>query len=47
MQCENGNYVNFYKNVKAGLQTGVMPISKELILQVAKIIDQAREISFR
>ena len=47
IQCENGNYVSFYKKVKVGLQTGVMPISQELILQVAKIIDQAREISIR
>ena len=44
---ENGNYVKFYQAVKAGLQTGVMPISGEMILQVAKIIDQARKISIR
>lgn len=44
---ENGNYVKFYQAVKAGLQTGVMPISSEMILQVAKIIDQARKISIR
>jgi scyllo-inositol 2-dehydrogenase (NADP+) len=44
---ESGNYVKFYQLVKAGLQTGIMPISTEMILQVAKIIDKAREISIR
>ena len=33
--------------VKEGLKTGVMPVSHDLILQVATIIDQAKEISIR
>ena len=47
IQCESGNYVSFYKQVKEGLKTGVMPVSHDLILQVATIIDQAKEISIR
>jgi hypothetical protein len=39
--------VSFYKQVKEGLKTGVMPVSHDLILQVATIIDQAKEISIR
>ena len=43
-----GDYVQFYLQVKAALETGsAMPVSTDDALYVAKIIDQARSISTR
>ena len=43
-----GDYVQFYLQVKAALETGsAMPVSTDDALYVAKIIDQARSISAR
>ena len=38
IQSEAGNYVEFYKLIK----NGQVPVSKELALQVAQILDQAK-----
>ena len=43
----DGNYAQFYLQVKKALSGGVWPVSIEEIITVATIIDQAREISFR
>lgn len=43
----DGNYTEYYTQVKAALTGGVWPVSTQEALAVAKIIDQAREISFR
>jgi hypothetical protein len=43
----DGNYTQFYTLVKAALNGGEWPVSTDEALAVAKIIDQAREISFR
>ncbi len=45
--CEDGNYTEFYNQVKAALTGGKWPVSIEEALAVAIIIDQARERSFR
>ncbi|NDA40695.1 MAG: dehydrogenase, partial [Actinobacteria bacterium] len=43
-----GNYVNFYNQVKDSLSTGsALPISREFALEVAQILDRAREIDIR
>lgn len=43
-----GDYVQFYLQVRAALETGsTMPVSSDDALYVAKIIDQARSISTR
>lgn len=40
-----GNYVQFYQAVKNSLLTGdAMPVSREFALDVARLIDQAREL---
>lgn len=44
---EDGNYANFYIQVKSALAGGEWPVTKDEALAVAKIIDKAREISFR
>jgi predicted dehydrogenase len=46
-QGVDGNYTQYYLEVKAALAGGKWPVSTEEALAVAKIIDQAREISFR
>lgn len=43
----DGNYTLFYEQVKQALDGGPWPVSVEEALTVAKIIDEAREISFR
>lgn len=43
----DGNYTQFYTLVKAALNGGEWPVTTDEALAVAKIIDQAREISFR
>ena len=43
----DGNYTEFYSLVKNALSGGKWPVSTDQALAVAKIIDQAREISFR
>jgi hypothetical protein len=43
-----GNYTQFYLEVAAAIQgDGVMPVSIQDALDVALIIDQARELSIR
>jgi predicted dehydrogenase len=46
-QGVDGNYTQYYSEVKNALAGGKWPVSTEEALAVAKIIDQAREISFR
>jgi hypothetical protein len=46
-QAVDGNYTQYYLEVKSALAGGKWPVSTEEALAVAKIIDQAREISFR
>jgi scyllo-inositol 2-dehydrogenase (NADP+) len=46
-QAVDGNYTQYYLEVKNALAGGKWPVSIEEALAVAKIIDQAREISFR
>ena len=46
-QGVDGNYTQYYLEVKAALAGGKWPVSTVEALAVAKIIDQAREISFR
>jgi predicted dehydrogenase len=46
-QSVDGNYTQYYLEVKNALAGGKWPVSTEEALAVAKIIDQAREISFR
>ncbi|MEY2743371.1 MAG: hypothetical protein RL310_280 [Actinomycetota bacterium] len=46
-QSVDGNYTQYYLEVKNALAGGKWPVSVEEALAVAKIIDQAREISFR
>jgi hypothetical protein len=48
LKVEDGNYARFYELV-AGAIAGKneWPVSKAEIIAVAKIIDEAREISFR
>jgi scyllo-inositol 2-dehydrogenase (NADP+) len=46
-QGVDGNYTQYYLEVKNALAGGKWPVSTEEALAVAKIIDQAREISFR
>ncbi|MFN7802368.1 MAG: hypothetical protein ACK5N3_02375 [Actinomycetes bacterium] len=43
----DGNYTEFYSLVKAALSGSPWPVTTDEALAVAKIIDQAREISFR
>jgi len=43
----DGNYTEFYSLVKAALAGSPWPVTTDEALAVAKIIDQAREISFR
>jgi predicted dehydrogenase len=43
----DGNYTEFYSLVKAALTGAAWPVTTDEALAVAKIIDQAREISFR
>jgi len=43
----DGNYAQFYVEVKAALSGGKWPVTTNEALAVAKIIDKAREISFR
>ena len=43
----DGNYAQFYVEVKEALSGGKWPVTTNEALAVAKIIDQAREISFR
>lgn len=45
--CEDGNYTEFYNQVKTALTGGPWPVSIEEALTVATIIDQARAQSFR
>lgn len=43
-----GNYVSFYNQVLATLETGVdMPISRDFALEVARVLDRARELDIR
>ncbi|MBU3716208.1 MAG: dehydrogenase [Candidatus Nanopelagicaceae bacterium] len=43
-----GNYVAFYNQVKESLSTGAsMPVSRDFALEVAQILDRAREIDIR
>ena len=46
-QAVDGNYTQYYVEVKNALAGGKWPVSTDEALAVAKIIDQAREISFR
>jgi predicted dehydrogenase len=46
-QAVDGNYTQYYLEVKNALAGGKWPVGIEEALAVAKIIDQAREISFR
>ena len=46
-QGVDGNYTQYYSEVKNALAGGKWPVSTVEALAVAKIIDQAREISFR
>jgi len=46
-QGVDGNYTQYYVEVKNALAGGKWPVSTDEALAVAKIIDQAREISFR
>ena len=46
-QSVDGNYTQYYLEVKNALAGEKWPVSTEEALAVAKIIDQAREISFR
>ena len=46
-QSVDGNYTQYYLEIKNALAGGKWPVSAEEALAVAKIIDQAREISFR
>ena len=43
----DGNYTHFYTQVKQALEGGSWPVSINEALAVAKIIDEARETSFR
>ena len=43
----DGNYAQFYVEVKEALSGGKWPVTTDEALAVAKIIDKAREISFR
>ncbi len=43
----DGNYTEFYTQVRLALQGGKWPVSTDEALAVATIIDQAREVSFR
>jgi predicted dehydrogenase len=43
----DGNYTEFYSLVKAALTGAAWPVTTDEALAVAKIIDQARQISFR
>jgi len=43
----DGNYTEFYSLVKAALAGSTWPVTTDEAIAVAKIIDQAREISFR
>ena len=45
--CEDGNYAQFYNQVKEALSGGNWPVSTDEALTVANLIDQAREKSFR
>ena len=43
-----GNYVTFYRNVDRAIREGApMPITREFALEVAYILDQAKELSSR
>lgn len=43
-----GNYLAFYNQVKESLSTGAsMPVSRNFALDVARILDRAREIDIR
>ena len=45
---EPGNYVEFYNKILDSLEAGSeMPITREFALQVAEIIDQARQLDLR
>jgi hypothetical protein len=45
---EPGNYVEFYNKILDSLEAGgEMPITREFALQVAEIIDQARQLDLR
>ena len=43
----DGNYTEFYTQVNGALSGGKWPVSTDEALAVARIIDQAREVSFR
>jgi predicted dehydrogenase len=43
----DGNYTHFYLQVKQALKGGPWPVTTDEALAVAKIIDEARETSFR
>ncbi|MEY4205986.1 MAG: hypothetical protein RLZZ154_792 [Actinomycetota bacterium] len=43
----DGNYAQFYIQVKQALEGGPWPVTIDEALAVAKIIDEARETSFR
>lgn len=46
-ECVDGNYAEFYNQVKAALVGGNWPVTTDEALMVATLIDQARENSFR
>jgi predicted dehydrogenase len=43
----DGNYAQFYIQVKQALKGGAWPVTTDEALAVARIIDEAQEISFR
>ena len=48
VEAENGNYVDFYLQVRRAIESdGPMPVSAKDALEVARLIDIAREISLR
>ena len=46
-ECVDGNYAEYYNQVKKALVGGKWPVSTDEALVVADLIDQAREKSFR
>ena len=46
-ECVDGNYAEYYNQVKKALAGGKWPVSTDEALMVADLIDQAREKSFR
>ena len=46
-ECVDGNYAEYYNQVKKALVGGDWPVSTDEALMVADLIDQAREKSFR